>query len=497
MQNRLRKRYLFIIIQALFFCVVLNNLSYALALPSEQEDVSNEELPNEDFRFVTVEKVTGLFKMNVTVYEEMDESSKAVGSATQGGLCYILKRVGDWLYIESGEVRGFVHSRYITQEEELEKLIEEATAEDGRISLVLNIDTQGNITGNSFETLGATTATLAKPLIAHTENKALAYTQTTTQQALIEKKHLIANSEVNIIEHLDEKSRVVGVLPEGGLAFLLLEEEGWWFVESGNVRGFVQANKFHDSEEFLSATRAEEDYELARQKIEPMENQSLYYTLTSTKPGDPIRAIRESMVTYAQKLAESEAIEIENGYAYMQSVYEQFGHSIPLTREEQSDQGKVIPIEQVRPGDLVFWTYNGTLSEPAMYLGSQKILVFLNAEQELVIRDMKTSGSIWAIDFLSPQIEEYLGEFKLTAYCKCTQCSGVWSESPAASGVMPVEGRTVAMWGIPFGTSLLIDGEVYVVEDRGTPYGHIDIFMEDHDRCLEFGVRYADVSKLW
>ena len=38
-------------------------------------------------------------------------------------------------------------------------------------------------------------------------------------------------------------------------------------------------------------------------------------------------------------------------------------------------------------------------------------------------------------------------------------------------------------------------GDVYKrqVEDRGTPYGHIDIYMERHADAEEFGVRYADV----
>ena len=49
------------------------------------------------------------------------------------------------------------------------------------------------------------------------------------------------------------------------------------------------------------------------------------------------------------------------------------------------------------------------------------------------------------------------------------------------------------MAGLPFGTQLIINGEVYTVEDRGTPYGHVDIYMDDHQQALQFGVQYADV----
>ena len=89
----------------------------------------------------------------------------------------------------------------------------------------------------------------------------------------------------------------------------------------------------------------------------------------------------------------------------------------------------------------------------------------------------------------------YLGNFKLTAYCNCAQCCGT-AGNATASGVYPTSGHTVAMGGIPFGTQLLINGQVYTVEDRGTPYGHVDIFFDSHSEALAFGVQYADVYQL-
>ncbi|MDO5799589.1 MAG: hypothetical protein Q4Q33_11180 [Eubacteriales bacterium] len=89
----------------------------------------------------------------------------------------------------------------------------------------------------------------------------------------------------------------------------------------------------------------------------------------------------------------------------------------------------------------------------------------------------------------------YLGNFKLTAYCNCASCCGT-AGNATASGVMPVAGRTVAMAGVPFGTKLLINGNVYTVEDLGTPYGHVDIYCGSHSEALSFGLQYADVYQL-
>ena len=87
---------------------------------------------------------------------------------------------------------------------------------------------------------------------------------------------------------------------------------------------------------------------------------------------------------------------------------------------------------------------------------------------------------------------EYLGNFTLTAYCNCARCCGT-AGNATASGVMPTSNHTVAMGGIDFGTKLLINGTVYTVEDRGTPYGHVDIFMDSHSEALQFGMGSADV----
>lgn len=91
--------------------------------------------------------------------------------------------------------------------------------------------------------------------------------------------------------------------------------------------------------------------------------------------------------------------------------------------------------------------------------------------------------------------KRHLGRFKITAYCPCAKCCGS-ANKPTASGLMPRSGHTIAMAGVPFGTKLEIMGTVYTVEDRGTPYGHADIFMDTHQEALQFGLQYADVYQI-
>ena len=93
-----------------------------------------------------------------------------------------------------------------------------------------------------------------------------------------------------------------------------------------------------------------------------------------------------------------------------------------------------------------------------------------------------------------PEYEE-LGTYKLTAYCACSKCCGK-SDGITASGVKAQSGRTVAVKNLSFGTQLMINGEIYTVEDRGVGSGVVDIFFDSHSEALDFGVKYAKVYRV-
>ena len=90
----------------------------------------------------------------------------------------------------------------------------------------------------------------------------------------------------------------------------------------------------------------------------------------------------------------------------------------------------------------------------------------------------------------------YLGEFTATAYCACPICCGEYSSGYTASGTLAEEGRTIACNSLPFGTQVMIDGQIFIVEDTGwSPYGEnwLDIFFASHDAALAYGMRTVDV----
>lgn len=307
------------------------------------------------FRFETVDKEYAVAKKKIRIFTEKDGNAEAAGRLAAGGLCYILKDEGKWCYVESGNVRGFVKSKYIITGDSAKKIVVSKK--------LVNMET-------------------AEVLLAASENPAFTYTKTTVQDTVVKRVYGIAeNDELNIREDKSTDARIVGVIPKGGLCCILADKaEEWCYVESGDVRGFVKRELLLVGDKAKKQVKetGRENMELAEERIAPEDNQALYYTLTSTE-----------------------------------SAY--------------SGKGK------------------------------------------------------------------YLGKFKVTAYCACSICCGAYANGITASGTVPVQGQTIAMYGVPFGTKLVVDDVVYTVEDRGTPYGHIDIYMVDHEDAAAFGVQEADV----
>ena len=96
-----------------------------------------------------------------------------------------------------------------------------------------------------------------------------------------------------------------------------------------------------------------------------------------------------------------------------------------------------------------------------------------------------------------------LGEFKLTAYCSCEKCCGVWAHNRpngvvyGAIGEELQEGYSIAVDPnvIPYGTEVVINDKIYKAQDCGGAIkgNRIDVYFNNHNDALKFGVQYAEV----
>ena len=381
----------------------------------------------------------------------------------------------------------------------------------------------------------------------------------------VEKTYAIAdvNSWLHVREGKGTNQKIVGILPKGSLCYILADADSdWVYVESGDVRGFVCARYLLRGEEAEKEVNRwqEESFPMAEMWVKPWNNKAYTYTYATTRTLLSSDEARGEILQYAKKFLGNPYVwggtSLTNGCdcsGFAQQIFANFGYTLPRTSRQQAKAGTRIPVQEAKPGDLLFYQReSGFIYHVMIYLGDGKVIHAGSEATGILISDFNYEKSTeFAVRVISEEMREskietgdvdngrkegnsvdnqttengdggkqkagaenvqntsaenstagdrlesasgkYLGNFKLTAYCNCSVCCGRWAGGPTASGKMPVQGRTIATGVLPFGTKLNIGGKIYTVEDRGTPYGHIDIYMERHADAEEFGVRYADV----
>ena len=93
----------------------------------------------------------------------------------------------------------------------------------------------------------------------------------------------------------------------------------------------------------------------------------------------------------------------------------------------------------------------------------------------------------------------YTRKVNVTHYCACSKCCGDNADGITASGKRVAPGMVAMSSYYPFGTVLVINGEVYTVEDRGgsgieNDIARVDIYVEDHQQALRLGRYWAEAT---
>lgn len=107
-------------------------------------------------------------------------------------------------------------------------------------------------------------------------------------------------------------------------------------------------------------------------------------------------------------------------------------------------------------------------------------------------------------------VEEWrsLGTYTLTAYCSCQTCCGQFALNRpldkngnpivyTSIGAIAKAGVTIAVDPrvIPYGSEIKINDHVYIAQDTGGAItgARIDIYFDDHQEALEFGLQTAEI----
>lgn len=313
----------------------------------------------------------GVSKANnfVNIRSKPSTESEIVGKLYRGCAADILEYLdGGWVKIKSGNVNGYIASDYLAIGDAAEDMADEYAT---KYATVINTATLRVREGQ-----GTDTDTLA--LIPRGE----------TYVVLKEYEEW-----AEILLGADETGRDLTGFASKDYLEIKVEFKYAISIEEEQriIRAQQEAERAERERLERLAQEEAERKEAARRAAEAKKNQQKNTTETKVVTSATGSKLGIEISTYAQKF-------VGNPYkwggesltrgadcsGFVQTIYKQFGYSIPRTSREQATYGKKVSVDSMQPGDLIFYASKGRVNHVAMYIGNGMIVHAANSRQGII-----------------------------------------------------------------------------------------------------------------
>jgi cell wall-associated NlpC family hydrolase len=263
----------------------------------------------------------------VNIRSKASENSKILGKLYKENAATILKKKDGWYQVTSGAVTGYIKANYLVTGKKAEELAEK---------------------------VGTTMATV----------------NTTT---------------LKVREKASETSSVLTLVPNGEDYKVTKEKEDWVkILIDETISGYVSKDFVELNKVYKEAISIEEEKALLAER-ESTSGRSAKSSSNETKSlrlsSSADSSIRQNIVGYALKFEGNPYVwggtSLTRGAdcsGYTQSLFDDLGINIPRTSREQAASGRRIDIDDIQPGDLIFYSRNGTINHVALYIGNGKVI---------------------------------------------------------------------------------------------------------------------------
>ena len=304
-----------------------------------QQDTAEEAQPAEEDPFANV--AIAQVDNYVNIRSEASEDSEVLGKLYNNSAATVQQTVDGWYQITSGTVTGYVKSEYVVVgNEELARSV-------GRRVATVNED--------------------AVTLFVRTEPST--------------------------------DSKKLGMV--AGLDDLTVTDEsvdGWVKVSIEEGEGYVSADYVTLSTEFVQAeSKEEEAARLAKEEAErkAAEEAAKKAAEKSSKSSSSSSSTSGGTSTYnAPSGSDGAAVAnfasqfVGNPYVaggtsltkgadcsgFVQSVFRDCGYSLPRSSREQAAAGREVSLDELQPGDLLFYSKGGSINHVALYIGNGQVV---------------------------------------------------------------------------------------------------------------------------
>lgn len=240
------------------------------------------------------------------------------------------------------------------------------------------------------------------------------------------------DNHLNIRQEPSETGKLVGKLPKDAACEILEVADGWAHIKSGKVEGYCSTDYLYMGDEAIARgnevasmiavvntqtlkVREQPNTECAvitlipqneeLEVVDVMDNGWIKFmldddeayvsgdyvdveerlekavTLTELLYGQGVSDVRVSLVQYAKQYIGNPYVwggtSLTKGAdcsGFTMSIYKKYGVSLPHHAASQAKLGKKVSLSEAQPGDLVFYSKNGSINHVAIYIGNGQVI---------------------------------------------------------------------------------------------------------------------------
>ena len=264
---------------------------------------------------------------NLNIREEATVESKVAGKMTKHNACEILEQDGDWLKVRSGKVNGYVKAEYIL-----------------------------------------------------TADAALAV----AEEELIKVATVTGTATLRVREETSTDSATLALVGEGEGLVVEEEQEGWYYVEVDDEKGYISGDYVEISWKLPTAQ-----------------------TIRELTKDDGYSDVRMQLVQYALQFVGNRYVwggtSLTNGVdcsGFTMQVYAHFGIGLPHHSGSQPGYGTRISAGAARPGDLFFYGSGNRIGHVGIYIGNGQIVHASNERTGIKVSNAYYRTPICVVSYL-------------------------------------------------------------------------------------------------
>lgn len=275
-------------------------------------------------------------------------TSKVVGKIEKGAMCKTLKLKNGWAQVKSGKVKGYIRADLIATGKEAEKIAPKYAKKYAVINTVtLKVREKNNTDSRVLTLVGEEEK--YKILI---EGKKWCKVKVDGEAGYVLKDY------VKVTEKFATAKSMKEILAEE-------EEEKAEKVSDNSSSGSKKSTKKASSRK--SSTRKSSSRRSSSKKT---------YSKAGSKTGSSVASFALQFKGNPYRYAGTSLTKGTDCSGFTQSVYRNFGYSIPRdSRSQYSGAGRIVSMSELQAGDLLFYSNSsGRINHVALYIGGGQVV---------------------------------------------------------------------------------------------------------------------------